>query len=244
MWPGKGKSGAPCLSCSPRDPTPDKRMTMRMRMRMRIIFYVKHFDISDSSEDVSAGSGPERGLQMEVGNMDEHGGNTCDSELLQHMNAQQEEYDGAEQYIAGDGHEHGQPGFRQSRLLRADILEAVREEPGLPSLNRTLDSEEPEEPEDTSLDRRERRKRRFAGRAKKKAKSRRRGSRQRVTMVTISEPDPGHSEDPEDTSLDREETRKRRFALWFHITVIVSIGLLSILLISLRFSESKSYPPE
>ncbi|CAB1416408.1 unnamed protein product [Pleuronectes platessa] len=28
MWPGKGKSGAPCLSCSPRDPTPDKRMTM------------------------------------------------------------------------------------------------------------------------------------------------------------------------------------------------------------------------
>ncbi|CAL8397343.1 unnamed protein product [Boreogadus saida] len=47
-----------------------------------------------------------------------------------------------------------------------------------------------EEPEDTSLDRRETRKRRFAGRAKKKAKSRRRGSRQRVTMVTISEPDP------------------------------------------------------
>uniref|UniRef100_A0A8C5B196 B30.2/SPRY domain-containing protein n=1 Tax=Gadus morhua TaxID=8049 RepID=A0A8C5B196_GADMO len=78
-----------------------------------------------------------------------------------------------------------------------------------------------EEPEDTSLDRRER-KRRFAGRAKKKAKSRRRGSRQRVTMVTIS---------------DREETKKRRFALWFHITVIVSIGLLSILLISLRFSS-------
>ena len=35
-----------------------------------------------------------------------------------------------------------------------------------------------------------------AGRAKKKAKSRRRGSRQRVTMVTIS---------------DREETKKRRF---------------------------------
>ncbi|CAL8300806.1 unnamed protein product [Gadus morhua 'NCC'] len=100
-----------------------------------------------------------------------------------------------------------------------------------------------EEPEDTSLDRRER-KRRFAGRAKKKAKSRRRGSRQRVTKVTISEPEPGLSEEPEDTSLDREETRKRRFALWFHITVIVSIGLLSILLISLRFSESKSYPPE
>uniref|UniRef100_A0A8C5CX59 B30.2/SPRY domain-containing protein n=1 Tax=Gadus morhua TaxID=8049 RepID=A0A8C5CX59_GADMO len=93
-----------------------------------------------------------------------------------------------------------------------------------------------EEPEDTSLDRRER-KRRFAGRAKKKAKSRRRGSRQRVTKVTISEPEPGLSEEPEDTSLDREETRKRRFALWFHITVIVSIGLLSILLISLRFSS-------
>ena len=50
-----------------------------------------------------------------------------------------------------------------------------------------------------------------AGRAKKKAKSRRRGSRQRVTMVTISEPDLGLSEEPEDTSLDREETRKRRF---------------------------------
>ncbi|CAL8282925.1 unnamed protein product [Boreogadus saida] len=95
-----------------------------------------------------------------------------------------------------------------------------------------------EEPEDTSLDRRETRKRRSAGRAKKKAKSRRRGSRQRVTMVTISEPDPGLSEEPEDTSLDREETRKRRFALWFHITVIVSIGLLSILLISLRFMPS------
>ncbi|CAB1446764.1 unnamed protein product [Pleuronectes platessa] len=29
MWPGKGKSGAPCLSCSPRDPTPDKRTNMR-----------------------------------------------------------------------------------------------------------------------------------------------------------------------------------------------------------------------
>ncbi|CAL8292867.1 unnamed protein product [Arctogadus glacialis] len=97
-----------------------------------------------------------------------------------------------------------------------------------------------EEPEDTSLDRRERRKRRFAGRAKKKANFRRRGCRQRVTMVTISEPDPGLSEEPEDTSLDREETRKRRFALWFHITVIEE----SILLISLRFSESKSYPPE
>ncbi|CAL8239787.1 unnamed protein product, partial [Gadus morhua 'NCC'] len=54
-------------------------------------------------------------------------------------------------------------------------------------------------------------------------------------MVTISERDPGLSEEPEDTSLDREETRKRRFALWFHITVIVSIGPLSILLISLRF---------
>uniref|UniRef100_A0A8C5B1M0 C-type lectin domain-containing protein n=1 Tax=Gadus morhua TaxID=8049 RepID=A0A8C5B1M0_GADMO len=94
-----------------------------------------------------------------------------------------------------------------------------------------------EEPGDASLDRRERRKRGSAGRAKKKAKSRRRGSRQRVTMVTISEPDPGLSEDPEDTSLDREETRKRRFALWFHITVIVSIGLLSILLISLRFNS-------
>uniref|UniRef100_A0A8C5FT66 C-type lectin domain-containing protein n=1 Tax=Gadus morhua TaxID=8049 RepID=A0A8C5FT66_GADMO len=72
------------------------------------------------------------------------------------------------------------------------------------------------------LDREETGKRRFAGRAKKKAKSRRRGSRQRVTKVTIS---------------DREETRKRRFALWFHITVIVSIGLLSILLIYLRFNE-------
>ena len=34
MWPpGKGKSGAPCLSCCPRDPTPDKRMEMGMRMR-------------------------------------------------------------------------------------------------------------------------------------------------------------------------------------------------------------------
>ncbi|CAL8309154.1 unnamed protein product [Gadus morhua 'NCC'] len=94
-----------------------------------------------------------------------------------------------------------------------------------------------EEPEDTSLDRAETRKRRFADRAKKKAKFRCRGSRQRVTMVTISEPDPGLSEEPEDTSLDREETRKRRFALWFHITVIVSIGLLSILLISLRFNS-------
>ncbi|CAL8286177.1 unnamed protein product [Boreogadus saida] len=31
MWPGKGKSGAPCLSCSPRDPTPDKRMKMKMK---------------------------------------------------------------------------------------------------------------------------------------------------------------------------------------------------------------------
>ena len=50
-----------------------------------------------------------------------------------------------------------------------------------------------------------------AGRAKKKAKSRRRGSRQRVTKVTISEPEPGLSEEPVDTSLDREETRKRRF---------------------------------
>ncbi|CAL8292960.1 unnamed protein product [Arctogadus glacialis] len=54
-------------------------------------------------------------------------------------------------------------------------------------------------------------------------------------MVTISEPDPGLSEEPEDTSLDREETRNR--TLWFHITVIVSIGLLSILLISLRFNS-------
>uniref|UniRef100_A0A8C5CLN9 B30.2/SPRY domain-containing protein n=1 Tax=Gadus morhua TaxID=8049 RepID=A0A8C5CLN9_GADMO len=88
-----------------------------------------------------------------------------------------------------------------------------------------------------SMDREETGKRRFAGRAKKKTKSRRRGSRQRVTMVTISEPDPGLSQEPEDTSLDREETRKRRFALWFHITVIVSIGLLSILLISLRFNS-------
>ncbi|XP_059901913.1 uncharacterized protein LOC132453053 isoform X2 [Gadus macrocephalus] len=94
-----------------------------------------------------------------------------------------------------------------------------------------------EEPGDASLDRRERRKRGSAGRAKKKANFRRRGSRQRVTMVTISEPNPGLSEDPEDTSLDREEIRKRRFALWFHITVIVSIGLLSILLISLRFNS-------
>ncbi|CAL8287793.1 unnamed protein product [Arctogadus glacialis] len=41
MWPGKGKSGAPCLSCSPRDPTPDKRMTMRMRMRvMHVLIFV------------------------------------------------------------------------------------------------------------------------------------------------------------------------------------------------------------
>ncbi|CAL8342119.1 unnamed protein product [Arctogadus glacialis] len=79
-------------------------------------------DISDSSEDVSAGSGPERGIQMEVGNMDEHGGNTCDSELLQHMNAQQEEYDGAEQYIAGDGHEHGCLAFvRRSCLMKSTL---------------------------------------------------------------------------------------------------------------------------
>uniref|UniRef100_A0A8C5BMN9 Uncharacterized LOC115537252 n=1 Tax=Gadus morhua TaxID=8049 RepID=A0A8C5BMN9_GADMO len=94
-----------------------------------------------------------------------------------------------------------------------------------------------EEPGDTSLDREETRKRRFADRAKKKAKFRSRRSRQRVTMVTISEPDPGASEEPEDTSLDREETRKRKLALCFHITVIVSIGLLSILLISLRFNS-------
>ena len=52
---------------------------------MYIFIYCLSSDISDSSEDVSAGSGPARGLQMEVGNMDEHGGNTCDSELLQHM---------------------------------------------------------------------------------------------------------------------------------------------------------------
>ncbi|CAL8352378.1 unnamed protein product [Gadus morhua 'NCC'] len=94
-----------------------------------------------------------------------------------------------------------------------------------------------EEPEDTSLDRRERRKTRFAGRAKKKAKFRSHGSRQRVTMVTISEPEPGPSDEPEDTSLDREETREGRFDLWLHTTVIVSIGLLSILLISLRFNS-------
>ena len=50
-----------------------------------------------------------------------------------------------------------------------------------------------------------------AGRAKKKANFRRRGSRQRVTMVTISEPDPGLSEEPGDASLDRRERRKRRF---------------------------------
>uniref|UniRef100_A0A8C5BG79 B30.2/SPRY domain-containing protein n=1 Tax=Gadus morhua TaxID=8049 RepID=A0A8C5BG79_GADMO len=92
-----------------------------------------------------------------------------------------------------------------------------------------------------SMDREETGKRRFAGRAKKKTKSRRRGSRQRVTMVTISEPDPGLSQEPEDTSLDREETRKRRFALWFHITVTVSIGLLSILLISLRFNSTSPW---
>jgi len=41
--------------------------------------------------------------------------------------------------------------------------------------------------------------------------SRRIGSCQRGTMVTMSEPDPGISEEPEDTSLDREETRKGRF---------------------------------
>ena len=28
MWLGKGKSGAPCLSCCPRDPTPEMRMKM------------------------------------------------------------------------------------------------------------------------------------------------------------------------------------------------------------------------
>uniref|UniRef100_A0A8C5AZQ3 B30.2/SPRY domain-containing protein n=1 Tax=Gadus morhua TaxID=8049 RepID=A0A8C5AZQ3_GADMO len=76
-----------------------------------------------------------------------------------------------------------------------------------------------------------------AGRAKKKAKFRRCGSRERVTMVTISEPDPGLSEEPEDTSLDREETRKRRFDLCLPITLIVSIGLLIILTISLRLSS-------
>ncbi|CAL8357793.1 unnamed protein product [Gadus morhua 'NCC'] len=57
-----------------------------------------------------------------------------------------------------------------------------------------------------------------------------------VTMVTISEPDPGLSEEHEDTSLDREETRKRRFDLWLSITLIVSLGLLIILTISLRLS--------
>ncbi|CAL8236501.1 unnamed protein product [Arctogadus glacialis] len=98
-----------------------------------------------------------------------------------------------------------------------------------------------EEPEDTSLDREERRKRRSADKAKKKAKFR---SRQRVTMVTISEPDPGIYEDPDDMYLDRRELRKGRFALWLPITLIVSLGLLSILLISLRFSESKSYYSE
>ena len=40
--------------------------------------------------------------------------------------------------------------------------------------------------------------------------SRRIGSCQGGTTVTISEPDPGLSEEPEDTSLDRRE-RKRRF---------------------------------
>ncbi|XP_056442800.1 uncharacterized protein LOC130379786 [Gadus chalcogrammus] len=94
-----------------------------------------------------------------------------------------------------------------------------------------------EEPEDTSLDRRERRKRRFADRAMKKAKFRSRGSPQRAPMVTISEPDPGPSEEPENTPLNREETRKRRFALWLLITVIVSLGLLSIVLISLHFNS-------
>ncbi|XP_059904056.1 E3 ubiquitin-protein ligase Midline-1-like isoform X2 [Gadus macrocephalus] len=56
-------------------------------------------------------------------------------------------------------------------------------------------------------------------------------------MVTISEPDPGLSEEPEDTSLDQREHRKRRFALWLLITVIVSLGLLSIVLISLHFNS-------
>ncbi|XP_059902624.1 roundabout homolog 2-like [Gadus macrocephalus] len=88
-----------------------------------------------------------------------------------------------------------------------------------------------------SLDREETRKSRIAGRAKKKAKFRRCGSRERETMVTISEPDPGLSEEPEDTSLDREETRKRRFDLCLPITLIVSIGLLIILTISLRLSS-------
>ncbi|CAL8270389.1 unnamed protein product [Gadus morhua 'NCC'] len=73
-------------------------------------------------------------------------------------------------------------------------------------------------------------------RAMKKAKFRSRGSPQRAPMVTISEPDPGPSEEPENTSLNREETIKRRFALWLLITVIVSLGLLSILLISLHFN--------
>ncbi|CAL8301184.1 unnamed protein product [Gadus morhua 'NCC'] len=41
--------------------------------------------------------------------------------------------------------------------------------------------------------------------------SRRIGSCQGGTTVTISEPDPGLSEEPEDTSLDRRERRKRRF---------------------------------
>ena len=41
--------------------------------------------------------------------------------------------------------------------------------------------------------------------------SRRIGSCQGGTLVTISELDPGLSEEPEDMSMDREETGKRRF---------------------------------
>ena len=39
MWPGKGKSRAPCLSCCPSDPTPDKRMTMAMIMAIKVKCY-------------------------------------------------------------------------------------------------------------------------------------------------------------------------------------------------------------
>ncbi|CAL8373078.1 unnamed protein product [Arctogadus glacialis] len=51
---------------------------------------------------------------------------THGQELLQHINAQQEEYDSAEQYIAGDGHEHGQPGFRQCQMFASTTLQFAK----------------------------------------------------------------------------------------------------------------------
>ena len=44
MWPGNGKSGAPCLSCYPHDPTPDKRITMTT-MSMMMMMMMKIDDL-------------------------------------------------------------------------------------------------------------------------------------------------------------------------------------------------------